>query len=273
MDSLQNKVAVVTGSAQGIGKEIAKSLIRLGVIVYGLDINDQKNQEVANECLPLGKYINVHCDISSPKEINEVFNSIISVENCIDILVNNAAIFTTTSILKDSYSTVLENYEQNMNINTRGTLLCIKKVVDGMAKKGHGEIININTNHVKRKLFSVSKNEHSYDASKYAQLSLNESIARELNEVGIRVNAICPAATRTPMLNNFFKPEDLPLTAEIIGKATHYASLLEPEEVANAVIGMITWPENGVFGKEYLLMYSEDCESLAKRPVEVLAIK
>lgn len=274
MDTIKDKVAVVTGSAQGIGKAVVFALARNGTIVYCLDINDEENQKVADQASVFchNKCIAYHCDLASVSEINEIFNRILSEVHNVDILINNAGVFTTESILKDSFETILKHYDLNMNVNARGTLLCIKKVADKMAEQGYGEIINVNTNHVKRQLFSVSKNEHNYDASKYAQLAFNESIARELKEAGIRVNAVCPAATRTVMLNNFFDPSDLPLTAERIGKATRHASLLEPEEVAKAIIGMLLWPSNAPFGKEYLLMFSEDCVSLSKRPVEILAL-
>lgn len=175
------------------------------------------------------------------------------------------------SFIKDTYEHALSDYESNMNVNVRGTFLCSKKAADIMASKG-GHIIHVNTNHIKRYLYSVSANEHNYDASKYAQMALNESMAKELKEYGIRVNAICPAATRTPMLNDFFTSTELPLTAERIGQATRIPSLLEPEEVAEAICGMLCWHKDAPVGKEYLVMYSKDCEKLVKGPVEEFAI-
>lgn len=274
MDTIKDKIAVVTGSAQGIGKSVVFALAQSGAKVYCLDVKDEENRKVAEEAsLYCHKQcIACHCDLASISEINEVFDRILLEVHSVDILINNAAVFTTESILKDSFETILEHYELNMSVNARGTLLCIKKVIDKMAEQGCGEIINVNTNHVKRQLFSVSKNEHCYDASKYAQLAFNESIAKELRDAGIRVNGVCPAATRTPMLNDFFDNSDLPLTAKRIGKATRHASLLEPEEVAEAIIGMLLWPSDAPCGKEYLLMFSEDCVSLSKRPVEILAL-
>lgn len=264
------KVAVVTGAAQGIGRAISLALADRGAILYCLDIQDVKNEETAMMATEKsGKNCySLHCDIADPKQINQVFTDIISVESQIDILINNAAVFSKVSFIKDTYNTMLHDYDSNMNVNTRGTLLCSKKAAEIMAIKGYGHIIHVNTNHVKRYLYSTSDNEHSYDASKYAQIAVSESMACELKKYGIRVNAICPAATRTPMLHNFFKQSDLPLTAQRIGEATRIPSILEPEEVAEAICGMLCWGEDAPVGKAYLVMFSKDCKRLAKEPIE-----
>lgn len=273
MRCFEGQVAVVTGSAQGIGKAIVLALAKEGAVVCCLDIKDKENQQTALDAAQQGNSVceAYHCDISDPQQINAIFDQIVNRFQKIDILINNAAVFSMMSFVKDTYQKALEDYTYNMDVNARGTFLCTKKVAPFMAQRESGNIINVNTNHIKRYLFSVSKSEHSYDASKYAQLALNESMAKELIQYGVRVNAICPASTRTPMLNGYFKPEDLPLTKETIRKATHYSSLLEPEKVAMAVCGMLQWPKDAPVGKEYLLMYSEDCKKLAAGPVEELA--
>ncbi|MDD6878677.1 MAG: SDR family NAD(P)-dependent oxidoreductase [bacterium] len=259
----EGMVAVVTGGAQGIGRSICVSLASRGVKVISLDVKDESNritEKLMREFQPQSKAM--HCDVSDPRQIDSVFSEIIENEGGIDILVNNAAVFSTTSFAETSYEDALKDWSYNIDTNARSTFLCSKKAAPSMIKKGHGEIVNIITNHVKRCLFPPSDSEHSYDASKYAQLSLNESMARELSGYGIRVNAVCPAATRSPMLTEFFDSIGMELNRETIGHVSGFASLLECEEVAEAVCAIMNWNESEPTGQAYLLMYSEDCAEL-----------
>lgn len=177
----------------------------------------------------------------------------------------------TMSFVKDSYESALRDWAFNVDTNARSTFLCSKMAAPAMARRGSGEIVNIVTNHVKRYLFPPSNSEHSYDASKYAQLALNESLAEELHPYGIRVNALCPASTRTPMLQEFFDNIGMELTKETIGQVSGTASLLESEEVAEACCAIMNWDDSQPVGQAYLLMYSEDCEELKKGHVARLA--
>lgn len=269
----KNQVAVVTGAADGIGREVALSLAKRGCRVACLDIAEDKNKKTAAASLEAaGNTCRAYtCDIADPEGIDRVFDRILQDFGQIDILVNNAAVFSTMSLVKDSYETALENYQFNMDVNARGTFLCAKKAAPHMAKRGYGHIINVVTNHVKRYLYPPSDSEHCYDASKYAQLAFNESLDCELKKYGIRVNAVCPAATRTPMLEAFFEEIGMELSKETIGECAGIASLLEGWEVAEAVCHILDWDETQPTGKAILLIYSEDCEKLKQGYVEELA--
>ncbi len=269
---LQNQVAVVTGAAQGIGKGIVLSLARRGVRVLCLDVNDAENERTAGAAASLNPGCAAHhCDVSDPAQVAAVFEAILQTMGCIDILVNNAGVFSTMSFVGDRYDTALDHFNFNMNTNARGTFLCSKMAAPYMAKQGSGQILNVVTNHVKRYLFPPSANEHGYDASKYAQLALNESLDSELKPYGIRVNAICPAATRSPMLQGFFDSIGMELTKENIGRCAGIASLLECSEVGEAACHILEWGESQPTGKAILLMHSEDCEKLKNGYVEELA--
>lgn len=268
----EGMTAVVTGGAQGIGRSICIALAKRGVCVYSLDVNDKGNKETENRMNLVGSGCHaVHCDVSDAEEIHKNFEEVLQKKGVIDILVNNAAVFSTMSFVKDSYESVLKDWTFNVDTNARSTFLCSKMVAPAMAQKGLGEIVNIVTNHVKRYLFPPSNSEHSYDASKYAQLALNESLAEELHPYGIRVNALCPASTRTPMLQEFFDNMGKELTKETIGQVSGMASLLESEEVAETCCGIMNWDDSQPVGQAYLLMYSEDCEELKKGHVARLA--
>lgn len=272
MERLRGKLAIVTGAAQGIGKAIALALADRGAVVVCLDKNKEENDAVAALIMAKGGHgISLSCDVSDPVSVSQVFGRIFREYGPAYALVNNAAVFSTMSFVQDDFKKALEDFDCNMNCNARGAFLCAKMVAPQMAAKKSGQIINVVTNHVKRRLFPASANEHSYDASKFAQLALNESMAQELKEYGIRVNAICPAATRSPMLQNFFDDIGMELTTENIEACTGYPSLLECEEVGEAVCHMLEWSNDQPVGKAYLVMYSEDCEKLKYGHVEELA--
>lgn len=269
----KEETAVVTGAAAGIGKGIVNALAKRGCRVVCLDIDREANQGTALEAERLfGAPCSArHCDVGDPESVDRTFDRILDQFGKIDILVNNAAVFSTMSFVQDSYEAALRDFDRNMNVNARGTFLCAKKAAPVMARNKKGQIVNVITNHVKRYLFPPSGNEHGYDASKYAQLALNESLDRELKGRGIRVNAVCPAATRTPMLKAFFDACGMELSRESIGQCTGIASLLEPWEVAEAVCHLMEWDDTQPTGKAFLLITREDCEKLKYGYAEELA--
>ena len=268
----KGKTAVVTGAAKGIGKGIALCLAKRGVKVYLLDIDDEENKKTEEELRQYAEATALHCDVGDPKQIDEVFDEILK-EDDIDILVNNAGIFIANSYLKGTYEEALEVFDKQMAVNARGTYLCTKKAAPHMAERRSGAILNIVTNHLKRELYRPSRSEQAYDASKWAQYELNESMDRELKEYGIRVNALCPASTRTPMLEGFFTDYGLPLTRENVFKVTHFDSLLEIEDVGEAACNVLEWEDPEPTGKAYLLIYKEDCERLKEGHIRELAIR
>lgn len=271
--SLKNQVAVVTGAARGIGRGIVLSLAKRDVKVICLDRQEEENKKTAEDAAKLSEAGSAAytCDISDPKQISEIFDIILETEKRIDILVNNAGVFSTMSFVKDSYEDAVKDFQFNMDVNARGTFLCSKKVAPHMAGRGSGQILNVVTNHMKRYLFPPSDNEHSYDASKWAQHGLNESLDCELKPFGIRVNAIYPAATRSAMLQGFFDALQIPLNKKTIGECSGYESLLEIEEVGEAACHILEWDDSQPTGKAFLLMYSEDCYKLKNGYVEELA--
>lgn len=192
--------AVVTGGGGGIGRSIVLALADRGLKTYSLDIDDVKNAETASHSTVI---VPLHCDVGDPAAILDTFSQILET-NTIDVLVNNAGIFIGNSYLVGTYKEALDAFDRQMAVNTRATYLCTKMVAPGTAARGHGAILTIVTNHLARRLFPPSDSEQAYDATKWAQYQLNESMDAELKRHGIRVNALCPASTRTPMLQNFF---------------------------------------------------------------------
>ena len=265
--------AVVTGAAKGIGKGIATALAREGVKVCCLDKDDLNNELTVNKINEDGgKAFAMHCDLADPRQIDETFDSILK-EDRIDILVNNVGVFIGNSYLKGTFEEALKVFDEQMAVNARATYLCTKKVAVSMAKRGSGQILNIITNHLARNLYRPSRSEQAYDASKWAQFELNESMDRELKEYGIRVNALCPASTRTAMLQDFFDKAGIELNRENVFKVTHFDALLEIEDLGKAAVNVLSWDEQQPTGNAYLLIYPEDCESLKEGHQEKLRIR
>lgn len=260
----REQVAVVTGAAGGIGRGIALALARRGLRVECLDIAREENFATAREAEALaGEPCTAwDCDVSQADQVDQVFERILEQRGQIDVLVNNAGVFSTMSFVNTPYEDALRDFWFNMDTNALGTFLCAKKAAPVMARQRSGQILNVVTNHMKRRLFPPSNSEHSYDASKWAQFGLNESLACELKDYGVRVNAICPAATRTPMLQGFFDQLGLPLNRETLGKCSGFESLMEIEDVGEAACHILDWDDTQPVGKAFLLMTREDCEKL-----------
>ena len=189
---LEGKIAVVTGSTEGLGKEIALSLAQNGCSLVLADI--VYPEETANQITILGsRCIPVQTDISDEIEVKNLVREAISKFKKVDILVNNAGIsqlsYTATEDLP------IEEWDKIIRVNLRGTFLCSKYIGKQMIDSGGGSIINISTtagiNGVPRA--------PAYCASKAGIILLTKSLAIEWAKYNIRVNAIAPHYLETEL--------------------------------------------------------------------------
>ncbi len=259
--ALNGKVAIVTGSAVGIGRAFAVALAEEGVDVAGFDVRAAENLEMAREVQSRRrKGVAIACDVADRNEVRRAVAETLQTFGCVDILVNNAGVFELGTMAGVEFDKAADSYERQLAVNARGTFLCTLAVVPIMRRQGGGAIVNVISNHVHRTRYAAAPVHHAYDASKWAQWSLNETIALELKDDGIRVNGLCPAATDTPMLRSLI-PEP---TAEIIGSATGIPSLMMPADVALALVNILKWGPDGPVGQAPLIITREDAEKLAK---------
>lgn len=262
----QGKVAFVTGGADGIGKATAIMLAQLGVTVVSFDKDTPANEALERE--HPGIY-GITCNCEDMEDIHRAFQEALSRFGRVDILINNAGDFVLSSLMQDSFSEGMKNLERMLRLFVGSTYAFTQLAAPVMARAGEGAVINVLTNHVHRDTCRVSSEEHAYDASKYAQMSLNMSMAVELQPFGIRVNAVDPGATYTKMLRDFFVSKGAEPTVESIAKRTRLGSIMMPEDVALAICNLIRWEDPAPVGKNYLLQLREDCEKLAEPPEEV----
>lgn len=190
------RVAVVTGAAQGLGLAIAKTLLEKGKKVVFIDVNHQVLQELEQSFHSEYKdrAMFLQADVSNIEQIRDTVNTIITNWERIDILVNNAGIREETSI---------ENIEELewdriIDVNLKGTFFFSQAVIEVMKKQKWGRIINMSS--FGGQVGPLTSGAH-YCASKAGQLALTKVFARSLSKAGITVNAVAPAAIRTPEMD------------------------------------------------------------------------
>jgi len=185
MPKMENKVAIVTGAAQGIGKAIADRLAQDDVVVVIADVNEEKAREVAQSLGGLA----VRTDVSNPADVTNLVKTVMDTYGRIDILVNDAAVvpFVRWEDL------TLEEWRRVMSVNVDGLFLMCRAVGDEMAKAGFGRIINIASN----VFVAGTPNLAHYVASKGAVIGFTRALAGEVGKYGITVNAVAPGLTES----------------------------------------------------------------------------
>lgn len=190
----EDKVAVVTGAGQGMGKQVSLDLAAEGARVVVTDIIDDLIKEVCNEieqgggtCMPL------ICDVSSRKQVDTMISKTVDTFGRLDILINNAGLLIPGTIEETSD----ERIDRTLDINVKGVLYAIRAATPIMKKQRYGRIVNVASITGKR---GDNSTIFVYGASKGAVISLTRSAARQLGPFGITVNAIAPHAVMTTLM-------------------------------------------------------------------------
>lgn len=196
--SFKNKVVVVTGGSQGIGRAICKGFAGKGAKVSILDIKEEETQKVVEEIKRDGGTARFYkTNVMESSSVKETFDRILNEFGDIDILVNNAGIVNTKP-----YEDVTESeYDLVMGVNLKSVFNTTKIVFPLMKKRRSGKIVNIAS--VAGKRGGGILGNTIYAASKAGVIGLTKGLAREGGPYGINVNAVCPGPTETPMLKEF----------------------------------------------------------------------
>lgn len=222
----KDKVAVVTGGSFGIGRATAIAFAKKGARVVIADwIEDSESLKLIKSAG--GEAIFIKCDVSKSDDVKKMIENIISAFGRLDYAFNNAGIEGMSANAQDCTE---ENWDKTIGINLKGIWLCMKYEISEMLKQGKGVIVNC---------ASIAglvgfPGLPAYVASKHGVLGLTKTSALECAKLGIRVNAVCPGAIKTPMIDritgNKKEAEEQFANMEPIGR------LGNPEEVANAVV-------------------------------------
>ncbi|MBC2578889.1 3-oxoacyl-[acyl-carrier-protein] reductase [Clostridium sp. DJ247] len=226
---LTDKIALITGGTRGLGRAIAEKLAEEKVKVVVTGVNEERAKQVANE---ISLTYNVETlglkhDVSSEESTKEVVKSIVEKFKRIDILVNNAGI-TSDGIMMTMKK---ENWDKVLNVNLTGAFNCTKFVSKHMLKQRSGSIVNITS------VVGITGNvgQANYSASKAGLIGFTKTVAKELADRGITVNAIAPGYISTDMtsiLSDKVTEETLSkIPMKIFGK---------PEAVANSVLFLVS---------------------------------
>lgn len=189
---LQNRVALVTGAAMGIGKAIALLFAREGARVVALDVNENAGTQTEREIREAGgECFFQKTDVRSEAEVEKAANLGASKFGDIDVLLNVAGIAHESP----AHLLELEDWRRVVDVNLTGTFLCAKHVLPGMLRLRRGAIVNITSI---QGLFGFPGYPH-YAASKGGIIAMTRQLAKEYAAEGIRVNCIAPGTVDTPM--------------------------------------------------------------------------
>jgi NAD(P)-dependent dehydrogenase (short-subunit alcohol dehydrogenase family) len=246
---LEDKVAIITGAAQGIGRAISELFSSEGALSVLCDIQGEEVKKIADEIFrkTRKKTQSFKVDVKKKSEIQKVVDEVEKEYGHIDILVNNAGIMKLAPFL----SMEEDVWDEVFAVNVKGAFLFSQLVARVMLKNKSGKIINISSDSGLR----PEKKECAYCSSKSALIGLTRVMALELGPYGIYCNAICPGATDTPLLRtHYMKTEE---DRQRFIEATALKKIAEPKDIANVALFLASHLSDHITG-EYILVTAGD---------------
>ncbi|MGA2123851.1 MAG: 3-oxoacyl-ACP reductase [Acidimicrobiales bacterium] len=225
MGRLDNKVAIITGAASGIGRATALRFAHEGAKVVVADLNEETGVALANEIG--GTFVQVN--VADEASVKSMYDQVIETYGGIDVLFNNAGISPADddSIL----TTELDAWKRVQDVNLTSVYLCCKYGIPHLLARGGGSIINTASFVA---VMGSATSQVSYTASKGGVLSMSRELGVQFAREGIRVNALCPGPVNTPLLQELFAKDPERAARRLVHiPAGRFA---EPEEIASAVL-------------------------------------
>lgn len=227
-----NKVAIITGAASGLGQATAVRLAEEGVNIAVVDVNEKAGKKTVEMVKKAGPdAIFIKADVSKPEEVKNYVDKTVEHFGKIDYFFNNAGISGSGEFF---LNTKIEEIDQIVGINLLGALYGVRYVAEVMLKNGGGSIVNTASSAGVIGQDSVV----TYSATKHGIIGLTKSMVAEYAKDGLRVNAIAPGPTETPMVKKFY--DDNPAMKENATSGIPQKRLGTPEEVAELVTFLLT---------------------------------
>ena len=229
---LEGKVAIVTGAGRGIGRSIAHALAQRGVRVSLAARSTDELERVREEIETAGAKASCFpTDVGTEQEAVALVRKTVERFGRLDILVNNAG----TGIFAPLAETSTDAWDEVMRVNARGPFILCREAIPHLKKQRRSHIVNISS------VVGVKgyQNQSAYAASKHALMGMTKVLAREVRDLGIRVHAICPGGVDTRLVASARPDLDTSV-------------LIRPEEIADAVLFLVTREGNAVIDEIHL---------------------
>jgi NAD(P)-dependent dehydrogenase (short-subunit alcohol dehydrogenase family) len=225
------RAAIITGGAKGIGAATARLLTQEGASVVIGDVDAEAGARLAQQLRDHGGRAEfVQTDVARATDAEQLIRTAVEHFGGVDVLVNNAGIALT----KSTTATSEAEWDHLLSVNLKGAWLCAKFAIPAMAQRGGGTIVNVASN---AGLVGFP-NLAAYCASKGGLVLLTKAMALDCAALKIRVNAVCPGHTRTPMGDGFVaaQPDPAAFVAEFINRQHPIGRMAEAEEIAQAIL-------------------------------------
>ncbi|WP_135827708.1 SDR family NAD(P)-dependent oxidoreductase [Halorussus halobius] len=227
---VSGKTAFVTGAANGIGRSIAERLGEEGASIVIADVDVEAADETAAAFADEGIEAEaIECDVSDRESVREAVDATLDAFGSLDVLVNNAGI----SVGERFEDITPEEWQQVMDVNLTGIYNCSAEAVPAMAEQGDGRILNISSIAGLNLSYAGPA---SYTASKWGVIGLTKHMAWDLSDYGIRVNALCPGGTLTPLIEQLTSEEEREATRSKIP----LDRMAKPRDHADAALFLVS---------------------------------
>jgi NAD(P)-dependent dehydrogenase (short-subunit alcohol dehydrogenase family) len=245
---LNNKVALVTGGASGIGQAIAICFAEHGATIRLVDLNGEASKNTVEQISQLGRTATTHlCDLANAAQTSAVFHEILNLSQ-VDILINSAGVAHVGRL----ENTNDEEFERIFRVNVLGTHHAMRETIPAMVARGGGVIVNMASIAASAGI----EDRYAYSMSKGAVLSMTYSVARDYLHQNIRCNAISPARVHTPFVDGFVKKNYPGKEAEAFAKlsaAQPIGRMAKPSEVAMLALYLCSDEASFITGADYPL--------------------
>jgi NAD(P)-dependent dehydrogenase (short-subunit alcohol dehydrogenase family) len=240
---IEDRIAVVTGAARGIGYSISRSLAKEGATVILTDASNEV-KEAADDLRKSGlEATAMRMDVTDSNEVDHTIDGVIQQFGRVDILVNNAGIYPDEPALLDMSE---EFWDRIFNINMKGVFRCTRAALRSMIRNRSGKIINISS--VTGPRVSIPHC-NAYSASKGAVSGFTRALALEVAQFGINVNAICPGVIRTPGMLSLYSEDK----ENRVARSIPLGKLGSPDDVADLVVFLASDESRYITGTEVII--------------------